>query len=621
MRAKTLAGALILAFAATGVWGQIGGLPREESLIIQNPEGAPSNPGCFNLWWGCGGGWSTGLHQLALDTFWYIDPNAGVDGVIHNSLASGPPEYNDDFSEMTVFLRPGIYWSDGVEFTSADVVYTVEAQIEHPGATWGGAFSTNVESVQAIDDYTVRFILKAPNSRFQSVFSVRWNAAWIIPKHIFENEDPTTFEFNPPVSLGPYTLHSYDPNGSWHIWERRADWERTTVAEFGMPAPRYAIYRHGIPTDRRLIEMVNGDLDMIHDLTPEGTFSIVKQDETTQGWFPGFPYAHPDPTLPAVVFNTQNEKFQDKRVRWALALMLDAQAMSLASYRGAATFSAIQVPPTGLHPDDYHEPMQDWLEAYTIEAGGKTFQPYDPEVTLRIAETVRRQFDGVPEDEEAIRRSFGYGWWAQNLEAATLLLQDAGFEKQGKDWYMPNGKRFSVELGYSAEGVMSRLGSIIVQQWIQAGVDATSRTDPQLWDQMFMGEFDAQIGWSVETWGGHPDLSFFLDSWHSEFVAEPGARQPARNWQRWSHPELDRIIEEIRTIDFNDPRGVELGQEFVRLTVAEMPTIPIMSYNVFSVQSNRYWTNFPTSENNYANPVTNWANGRYILNLIEPASR
>ena len=621
MKMKTLAGALVLAFAATGLWAQIGGLPREESLIIQNPEGAPSNPGCFNLWWGCGGGWSTGLHQLALDTFWYIDPNAGVDGVIHNSLAAGPPEYNDDFSEMTVFLRQGIYWSDGVEFTSADVVYTVESQIEHPGATWGGAFSTNVESVQAIDDYTVRFILKAPNSRFQSVFSVRWNAAWIIPKHIFENEDPTTFEFNPPVSLGPYTLHSYDPNGSWHIWERRPDWERTTVAEFGMPAPRYAIYRHGIPTDRRLIEMVNGDLDMIHDLTPEATFSIVKQDETTQGWFPGFPYAHPDPTLPAVIFNLQNEKFQDKRVRWALALMLDAQAMSLASYRGAATFSAIQVPPTGLHPDDYHEPMQEWLEAFTIEAGGRTFQPYDPEITLRIAETVRRQFDGVPEDEHSIRRSFGYGWWAQDLEAAALLLEDAGFEKRGKDWYMPNGERFTVELGYSAEGVLSRLGSIIVQQWIQAGVEATSRTDPQFWDQMFMGEFDTQIGWSVETWGGHPDLSFFLDSWHSEFVAEPGARQSARNWQRWSHPELDRIIEEIRTIDFNDPRGVELGQEFVRLTVEEMPTIPIMSYNVFSVQSNRYWTNFPTSENNYANPVTNWANGRYILNLIEPASR
>ncbi len=621
MKSKTLVAALLVAFAATGLWAQIGGLPREESLIIQNPEGIPANPSCFNLWWGCGGGWSTGLQQLALDTFWYIDPNAGIDGVIHNSLATGPPQYNDDFTEMIVFLRKGIHWSDGVEFTAKDVVYTVEAQMEHPGATWSGAFGTAVESVTAIDDHTVKFVLSAPNSRFQSVFSVRWNAAWIMPKHVFEKEDPTTFEFNPPVSLGPYTLHSFDPNGSWYIWERRPDWQRTTVAEFGMPAPRYAIYRNGIPTDRRLIEMVNGDLDMIHDLTPEGTFAIVKQDDTTHGWFDGFPYAHPDPTLPAVIFNHQLEKFQDRRVRWALALMLDAQAISLASYRGAATLSAIQVPPTGLHPDDYHSPMQDWLSTYTLKAGGRTFQPYDPDLTLRIAESLRRQFEGIPRDEEGIRRSLGYGWWAQNLEAAELLLEDAGFTKRGRDWYLPNGERFSVRLTYSSEGVLSRLGSIIVQQWQQAGVHATGNSSPQMWDEMFNGDFETQIGWSVETWGGHPDLSFFLDSWHSEFVAEPGERQTARNWQRWSHPELDRIIEEIRTIDFNDPRGVELGQEFVRLTVEEMPTIPIMSYNVFSVQSDRYWTNFPTAQNNYANPVTNWANGRYILNMIRPAAR
>ena len=53
------------------------------------------------------------------------------------------------------------------------------------------------------------------------------------------------------------------------------------------------------------------------------------------------------------------------------------------------------------------------------------------------------------------------------------------------------------------------------------------------------------MAWSVETWGGHPDLSFFLDSWHSEFVKPAGQRQPPRNWQRWSNPELDKIIEQI----------------------------------------------------------------------------
>ncbi len=136
--------------------------------------------------------------------------------------------------------------------------------------------------------------------------------------------------------------------------------------------------------------MVNGDLDMIHDLTPEGMFTLAKQCDTCRGWFPGFPYAHPDPTLPMVIFNNQNEMFQDKRVRWALALMLDPVEMSMASYRGAATLSAIAMPPTGTHPDDYFAPMQDWLKNYELDTGdGKTIKPYDPTVGDQIANMVQ----------------------------------------------------------------------------------------------------------------------------------------------------------------------------------------------------------------------------------------
>src|SRR5687768_17004152 len=39
-------------------------LPREQTLILQNPEGAINNPGWFNIWVNAGGGLSTGLHQL-----------------------------------------------------------------------------------------------------------------------------------------------------------------------------------------------------------------------------------------------------------------------------------------------------------------------------------------------------------------------------------------------------------------------------------------------------------------------------------------------------------------------------------------------------------------------------
>ncbi len=605
------------------VTAPIGDLPRAETLILQNPEGVLNNPGWFNIWVTGGGGVSTGLQQLMMDTLWFIDPNQGIDGVIHNALASGPPEYNADFSEMTVNLRDDIYWSDGEQFTADDVVFTVQTQMDTPGMDWSGQFSTQVESVEAVDDQTVHFTLQAPNSRFHSVFSVRWNGAWIMPEHIFSGvEDVLTYDFANPVGLGPYVLLDYDSNGTWYVWEKREDWDRTSVADFGEPAPQYVMYRNNMAIDNRLIEMSNGDLDMIHDLTPEGMFSIVEEEDDVRGWFPGFPYAHPDPTLPMFIFNHQNEKFQDPRVRWALALMLDARAMSMASYRGAATLSAISIPPTGTHPDDYHIPMQEELINFELDTGEGVIQPYNPNIGLEIAEMVRAEFgDEVPTDEEEIRRSFGYGWWNQDLEAAAALLRSAGFTEDGGGWIMPNGEPFEFTLNNAfADGVMNRLGSIAAQMWTEAGVPVTAEVAPDGWQRQEAGDYEANMAWSVETWGGHPDLSFFLDSYHSDYIVEPGEIQPSRNWMRWQNPELDAIIEEIRTVPFDDlERNVELGRQFVRLHLQEMPNIPVMSFNVFVALSERYWTGYPTSENPYANPVNNWANSRYILTQLAPA--
>ena len=45
---------------------------------------------------------------------------------------------------------------------------------------------------------------------------------------------------------------------------------------------------------------------------------------------------------------------------------------------------------------------------------------------------------------------------------------------------------------------------------------------------------------------------------------------------------------------FDDPKGIELGQEYVKLAVQEMPIIPLMSYNVFTMMDDTYWTGYPT---------------------------
>jgi peptide/nickel transport system substrate-binding protein len=599
-------------------------LPRRETLILENPEGTIKNPGWFNIWAINAGGQYTGLHQLALDTLWYIDPERGLDGSWENSLAAEKPIYNADFTEMTVKLRPGIYWSDGVEFTADDLVYTVETQIQHPGMRWSALLALNVDSVKKVDPQTVVFKLKKPNSRFHALFTVRFNAIWMMPKHVFEKAgDPLRFDFNKPVSLGAYVLQSYDPDGKWFVWTLRDDWQRTTLGHHGKPGPKYVAYIDPGPPDKRVIAQLNHQLDVIHDVAPEGMFTLAKQSKTLKTWFKGFPYGHPDPTLPSVIFNLQNPMFQNRDVRWALALLIDIKAVSMASYRGAATISAIGIPPTGTHPEDYHKPLQDWLTNFELDTGKEKIKPYDPKIGEEIAAMLRPSMkDAIPNDPEEIARSFGFGWWKPNPKAAAELLERAGYTKRGNEWYMPDGKRFAIKIMVEGESrpVMTRAGTMIAQQWRQFGIDAKIDVaqGTNMIDRRGAGDFDTLISWSVETYGGHPDLAYFLDSWHSQFVAPPGKTQSPRNWQRWKNADLDKLIEETRKVSFEDKRTVELGQDYAKLVVREMPIIPLMAYNVFTAMDETYWTGYPTAEDPYTDPVPNWGNSRLMMVRLKP---
>jgi peptide/nickel transport system substrate-binding protein len=267
--------------------------------------------------------------------------------------------------------------------------------------------------------------------------------------------------------------------------------------------------------------------------------------------------------------------------------------------------------------------METWLKDFEVDTGKRKIKPYDPTVGKQIADMLRPSMgDQIPSDPKEIAKAFGRGWWKPDPQAATELLERAGFTKRGNEWFTPDGKRFTIRI--TVEGdlrpVMTRAGSMIAQQWRQFGIDATTVVaQGSLLDRRNSGDYEAIISWAVETWGGHPDLSFFLDSWHSQFIAEPGKPQPPRNWSRWSHPELDKIIEQIRGIGFDDPKGIELGKEYIKLVAREMPTIPLMAYNVFTVMDETYWTGYPNAETApYTDPVPNWGNTKYMMVKLRP---
>ena len=133
-------------------------------------------------------------------TLWLVDY---VTGEVINALAAEGPIYNEDFTQMTVKLREGCQWSDGVPITADDIVYGIELCMQDSGMSYNAPFNLYVDKVYKTDDYTVVFEFKEPNARFHANFIDRWGGWRPFPKHIFEEaEDPLSFDFNPPISSG-----------------------------------------------------------------------------------------------------------------------------------------------------------------------------------------------------------------------------------------------------------------------------------------------------------------------------------------------------------------------------------------------------------------------------------
>ena len=135
-------------------------IPRQEVFVLDQifRYSVVDN---FNLW--MPGPPSPTRQGLIMDTLWYIDQETGER---INALAIAPPIYSENFRKMTVKLRPGIYWSDGVEFSADDLVFTVNNLKSHLGMNWSTELDLSVETVNKLDNSTVVFDLKIPNPRF-----------------------------------------------------------------------------------------------------------------------------------------------------------------------------------------------------------------------------------------------------------------------------------------------------------------------------------------------------------------------------------------------------------------------------------------------------------------------
>ena len=110
-------------------------------------------------------------------------------------------------------LRQDVLWHDGVPFTSADVVFTVEvlSDPQFPGAETLYSFWRTVE-VDALGDYLVRFRLTHPLASFPDYLRIG-----IIPAHVLRGVPANQLGSHPfnlasPIGTGPYQIETLTAN-------------------------------------------------------------------------------------------------------------------------------------------------------------------------------------------------------------------------------------------------------------------------------------------------------------------------------------------------------------------------------------------------------------------------
>jgi peptide/nickel transport system substrate-binding protein len=612
----------IPASAQDGAMTEVG-TPRTQTLIVDQLDGRIGNPTQMNPYQ-AGTAFSSGLHQLIFTNMWEINT---ITGEQFPALAAEMPEaLNDDFTQFRIKLREGMTWSDGVEITTDDVAYTIDTVLNTPEFPYSGYLSQVIDSYEIIDPYTMEITTKRPEPRLSQTLGVTvWGDGFrLIPKHVWENEDPATFNNYPPVSSGPYTVKDVDPQGSWFLYEKRADWQNTDVGMIvGEPGPQYILFRFYGPEERRIIAGVQHNLDIFTDITPESWDILRQQNEYARAWFQSFPYANlDDPCERGISFVNQTAPYDNTNVRWALALATDIQNVSLSTFAGMLRVSPLPVPPIAVLQETYHKPMREWLTEFQLEDG---YQPFDPNFATTMAETLRAQgIEGIPTDEAALVDLFGIGWWKYDTDKAAELLEGAGFTRNDAGmWMMPDGSPWQITINAPAnfEVQSGRLAFAVADSWRQFGIDASVQQmeSGTFWDAWTNGTFNAGSYWPG--CGVIPDVFDSMNgAWNSKFVVPVGQPAPG-NQNRHVSETLTSYLDEIEGLTSDDPQTVAETTEFMKAWVEEMPWLPMFGTSKFVPVDTYYWDGLPTAENTYEGPWWWWSLFKYMTPNFQPSGR
>lgn len=224
---------------------------------------------------------------------------------------------NDDATAWTFSLRDDVTFHDGKPFTAADVAYTIahilDPNIESPQAALLGL----IASVETPDDQTVIFQLSQGHADFPMLLTHRATA--IIPENSAETIGTTG------IGTGPFVLETLAADGTTTLTANDGYWKGE---------PRLAgVELIALPDgEARALAEQSGQIDILFEATPTQAELFAGDDSYTVLRFPSGSWS-------TLVMRTDTPPFDDVRVRQALRMVANRDAIVALVMNGEATVS------------------------------------------------------------------------------------------------------------------------------------------------------------------------------------------------------------------------------------------------------------------------------------------
>jgi peptide/nickel transport system substrate-binding protein len=560
---------------------QPGDVPRDRTLVItpwSDTTGPLKNPDNWHIY-------QTGNQNLR-----HMGGKTVYEALMYTNLNTGEItpwqaesfEYNDDYTVVTVKLRQGVEWSDGVPFTCQDVKFTLEMLRDNaPDLNYSYIYQEWLKGVDCPDDLTAVINLTKPGPRWfrDNLALGHENHQVMLPAHIWEGKNPK--EFNNfdlqqgwPVGTGPYKLVS--SSAQQMVFERRSDWWGAKTGFMDLPAPERIIV---VPVggDESMAQLlIANDVDSGHPLQPGSFKAVTDKNAKIRSWNTEGPiWGAPDGCGYNLVFNNDKEPWSNRDVRLAINYALNREEISTLGYENANY--PVVVP--------YSAYMSGRWQTPEIQA---IMDKYDRNKTDLALVEEHMQAAGYAQNSD--------GLWAKEGEALKVPLRTP-------QWLAP-------------------LAPVVAAQLKKAGFDALELLEPEAstaWvDDIQVGNFDTMF---LVHCGSLSEPYETLKDLHSRYAVPLGEKCPnIIGCTRYRNPDFDKLIDEMESMpgSLDNPRYVELVNQAVDIYLRDMPELMLLEELHVVVFNETYWTGWPGEEDPYVAPYPCWEAWNLIVHNIKP---